>query len=101
MKRAFLNPNQYSAAFDFLMQDTACNLYQIDLLQRIRQNPFALQEWKAIWDGNSICGLSLSTGRLKNGAPSGLCVSYGEEDACRILGEWERECGGHQTCPPC
>jgi GNAT superfamily N-acetyltransferase len=92
IKTILRTPNQQRSALRFLSQDLECNLYQIELLNSGAR--VLTHEWSAVYQGEEMVAVSISSNRPFPGLPSGLCVPYGDPEGCHILGVWERERGG-------
>ena len=92
MKIQLSNSNHFREALLLLSEDEQCNLYQIDILENFISDH--RYEWRAVYKDGSMMAVSLSSNRPFPGFPSGLCVPYGDREACFILGEWEKERGG-------
>ena len=80
--------DQIAQALTFLSQDVECNLYQIDILQNAWRNPFAFLSCVGVFQHDELTAVVVTSDRPIKGHKAGMCVPYGDPEACFLLGKY-------------
>jgi len=77
-----------------LLSDLPSNLFLVDLLFKRGINSSIYEQWMGVFQDKDLLAISVSFGRSSTSPKSRLIVAFGEESACRLLGQKEYAKGG-------
>ncbi len=94
MKLRSLYKRDRSQAIALLEKDYDSNLFQLDALEKRVFSRWYQDQWWGVFSNRTLIGVNGCFGRIENGSPARLLLPYGEDDAMKLFGEFEKERGG-------